>query len=162
MGASGCAAVGVVTEGVDVEATLGVRVVARDVKGDGGGVGLGGLLESDGSGNLGVTSEDSDWRHRPWSARTQLSIDKATAARTQQESSQESIPRGVVPSSYKDEDPTGWCGLLPIKVDLESDHPRENRRKCAHSNGNSAPPMQERKHKRRSGVFKLTGFDHFD
>lgn len=73
MGASGCAAVGVVTEGVDVEATLGVRVVARDVKGDGGGVGLGGLLESDGSGNLGVTSEDSDWRH----TRTMVSTNSA-------------------------------------------------------------------------------------
>jgi hypothetical protein len=39
------AAVGVVTELVDVEATLSVGIVARDVVGDGGGAGLGALLE---------------------------------------------------------------------------------------------------------------------
>ena len=54
------AAVGVVTEGVDVEATLSVGVVAGEVPADGGRVGLGSLLESDGAGDLGVTSENSD------------------------------------------------------------------------------------------------------
>lgn len=60
MRAGGGAAVGVVAEGVDVEATLGVGVVAGEIPGDGGRVGLGGLLEGDGSGNLRVTPENSD------------------------------------------------------------------------------------------------------
>lgn len=55
------AAVGVVTELVDVERTLSVGVVAGDVPGDGGGGVLGGLLEGDGTVDLGVTTEDSDW-----------------------------------------------------------------------------------------------------
>lgn len=54
------AAVGVVTEGVDVEAALGVGVVAGDVVGDGSGSGLGLLLEDNGSGDLSVTTEDSN------------------------------------------------------------------------------------------------------
>lgn len=58
--AGGGAAVGVVTKGVDVEAALGVGVVASDVVGDGGGRGLGLLLEDDGTGDLGVTTEDGN------------------------------------------------------------------------------------------------------
>lgn len=54
------AAVGVVTELVNVESTLSVGVVARDVPGDGGGSALGGLVERDGTGDLGVTPENSD------------------------------------------------------------------------------------------------------
>ena len=54
------AAVGVVTKGVDMEATLGVGVVALDVPGDGGGRVLVGLLEGDGARDLGVTTEDAD------------------------------------------------------------------------------------------------------
>ena len=54
------AAVGVVTEGVDVEATLGVGVVAGDVVGDGGGSGLGLLLEDHGALDVRVTTENSD------------------------------------------------------------------------------------------------------
>jgi hypothetical protein len=57
---SGGAAVGVVTELVDVEATLGVGVVALDVPGDGGGSVLVGLLEGDSAGDLGVTTDDSN------------------------------------------------------------------------------------------------------
>lgn len=60
MGTSGGAAVGVVTELVDVETTLGVGVVAGDVPGDGGGGVLVGLLEGDGAGDLRVTTEDSN------------------------------------------------------------------------------------------------------
>jgi len=56
----GSAAVGVVTELVDVHATLGARVVAGDVPRDGGGGGLGGLLERDGSLDVRVSSEDGD------------------------------------------------------------------------------------------------------
>lgn len=55
------AAVGVVTEGVDVHATLGVRVVARDVPGDLGRGGLLGLLKGDSAGDLGVTTDDADY-----------------------------------------------------------------------------------------------------
>lgn len=55
------AAVGVVTELVDVESTLSVGVVAEDVPRDSGGSVLGGLLKGDGTVDLGVTTEDSDW-----------------------------------------------------------------------------------------------------
>lgn len=55
------AAVGVVTKGVDVEASLGVGVVAGDVPGDGGGRRLGRLLKHNGAGDLGVSTEDSDY-----------------------------------------------------------------------------------------------------
>lgn len=65
------AAVGVVAKGVDVEAALGVGVVAGDVPGDGGGRVLVGLLEGNGAGDLGVTTENgycwnrvSQWSHK--------------------------------------------------------------------------------------------------
>lgn len=58
--ASRGAAVGVVTKGVDVHATLGVGVVAGDIPRDSGGGRLGGLLEGHGSGDLGVTTDDTD------------------------------------------------------------------------------------------------------
>lgn len=60
----GGAAVGVVTELVDVHTTLGVGVVAGDVPRDGGRGGFVGLLESDSAGDLGVTTENSDWTSR--------------------------------------------------------------------------------------------------
>lgn len=60
MRTSGGAAVGVVTELVDMEATLGVGVVALDVPRDSGGRVLVGLLEGDSAGDLGVTTEDSN------------------------------------------------------------------------------------------------------
>ena len=74
MRTSGCATVGVVTKGVDVEATLGVGVVAGQVPADGGRVGLGSLLEGNGAGDLRVTSENSDCSIRPWSALSRLHI----------------------------------------------------------------------------------------
>lgn len=60
--ASGGAAVGVVTELVNVESTLSVGVVAGNVPGDGGRGTLGSLLEGDGAGDLSVTTEDSNWK----------------------------------------------------------------------------------------------------
>ena len=54
------AAVGVVTESVDVHATLSVGVIAGDVPGDLGLGGLGGLLEGDGALDVGVTTDNSD------------------------------------------------------------------------------------------------------
>ena len=54
------AAVGVVTEGVDVHAALGVGIVAGDVPGDGRGRGLGVLGEGDGALDGGVTAENCD------------------------------------------------------------------------------------------------------
>lgn len=60
MGAGGCAAVGVVTELVDVHATLGVCIVAVDLVGDGGRRRVVGLFEGDGSVDFGVTAEDCD------------------------------------------------------------------------------------------------------
>lgn len=56
----GCAAVGVVTELVDVHATLSVGVVAVDLVGDGGWGRVVGLVEGDGSVDFGVTAEDCD------------------------------------------------------------------------------------------------------
>jgi hypothetical protein len=43
-----------------VEATLCVGVVAGDVPRDGGGLRLRGLLEGDGAGDLGVTTDNSN------------------------------------------------------------------------------------------------------
>lgn len=60
MRAGAGAAVGVVAEGVDVHAALGVGVVAGDVPADGRLGGLGGLLEGDGALDVGVTTDDSD------------------------------------------------------------------------------------------------------
>lgn len=60
MRASGGAAVGVVTELVNVESTLSVGVVAGDVPGDGGRGTLGSLIEGDSAGDLSVTTEDSN------------------------------------------------------------------------------------------------------
>lgn len=54
------AAVGVVTESVDVHAALGVGIVARDVPGDLSLSRLGGLLEGDGALDVGVATDDSD------------------------------------------------------------------------------------------------------
>lgn len=62
MGTSGGAAVGVVTELVDVEATLSVGVVAGDVPGDAGRGTLVLLLEGDGARDLGVSADNSNWR----------------------------------------------------------------------------------------------------
>ena len=60
VGTGGGAAVGVVTELVDVESTLGVGVVASDVPRDVGSGALASLLEGNGAGDLRVTAEDSN------------------------------------------------------------------------------------------------------
>lgn len=62
--ASGSASVGVITEGVDVESSFGVGIVTSDVPGDGGGSRLGLLLEDDGAGDLGVTTENAHCEDR--------------------------------------------------------------------------------------------------
>jgi len=58
--AGGSAAVGVVTELVNVHSTLGVRIIAPDVVGDNGGGGLGLLGESHSTGDSGVTTESGN------------------------------------------------------------------------------------------------------
>jgi len=60
MRTSAGAAVGVVTELVDMHATLGTGIVVLDVPSDSGGRGLGGLLEGHLAGDLGVSSEDGN------------------------------------------------------------------------------------------------------
>lgn len=60
MRAGAGAAVGVITELVDVHATLGRGVVASDVVRDGRGRRLGRLLKGDGPADLGVSAEDCD------------------------------------------------------------------------------------------------------
>lgn len=57
MRTSGCAAIGVVTKLMDVHATLSVGIVAGDVPSNGCGGVFGFLLEGDGTGDLGVTSD---------------------------------------------------------------------------------------------------------
>lgn len=75
MGTSGRAAVGVVTEGVDVHAAFGTGVVAGDVPCDGGWGRLGGLLERDGSRDLGVSSDGGNCVARAiWSARMRANL----------------------------------------------------------------------------------------
>jgi hypothetical protein len=64
VGTSRGAAVGVVTELVNVESTLSVGVVAGDVPGDSGGGTLVSLLEGNGTGDLSVTTEDSNCKER--------------------------------------------------------------------------------------------------
>ncbi len=54
------AAVGVVAESVDVEAALGVGIVAGDVPADLGWGRLGLLLQDDGARDLGVTTNDGN------------------------------------------------------------------------------------------------------
>ena len=56
------AAVGVVTKGVDVHATLSTGVVASDVPGDFCGGGLRILLKDNGALDVGVTPEYANWR----------------------------------------------------------------------------------------------------
>lgn len=66
----GGAAVGVVTKLVNVHASLSVGIIARNVPGNGGWGGLALLLESDGSGDLGVTTDGCNCGGRStWSAR---------------------------------------------------------------------------------------------
>lgn len=60
VGAGGSAAVGVVTKLVNVESTLSVGLVTSDVVSDSDGSGLGLLLESDSTGDLGISSKNSD------------------------------------------------------------------------------------------------------
>ena len=60
VGACRCAAIGVVTELVDVHATLSIGVVAGNVVGDGGGGGFVRLFEGHLARDLGVSSEDGD------------------------------------------------------------------------------------------------------
>jgi hypothetical protein len=60
VGTSGGAAVGVVTELVNVETTLSVGVVAGDVPRNGGRGSLVSLLEGDGAGDLGVSADNSN------------------------------------------------------------------------------------------------------
>ena len=62
VGAGGSAAVGVVTKGVDVETSQGVGIVSGDLPRDNGGLGFGGLLESNDTGDLLVSSENCNCR----------------------------------------------------------------------------------------------------
>lgn len=55
------ASVGVVAKGMDVHTTLSVGVMTGDVPCNGGVGRLGGLLEDNGTGDLGVTTEYSDY-----------------------------------------------------------------------------------------------------
>lgn len=82
--ASGCAAVGVVTEGVDMHATLGVGIVAGDVPANGGQGVLGLLLEGDGALDVGVTTNDSNYPSPNSSAMVrQLAATQQQATRAQ-------------------------------------------------------------------------------
>ena len=63
MRASGCAAVCVVTELVDVHASLGVGIVATDVPCYISWGRLGGLFEGDGALDVRVTSQNSNWTY---------------------------------------------------------------------------------------------------
>ena len=70
VGPGGCAAVGIISELMDVEATLGIGVVASDIPCNGGWGRLGRLLEGNGSRNLGVTSDGCNYNaQNTWLAR---------------------------------------------------------------------------------------------
>lgn len=62
--ASGRAAVRVVAKGVDVDTSLSVGIVAREIPRDGGRAGLRGLLEGHDALDVGVTTEDGNYGQR--------------------------------------------------------------------------------------------------
>jgi hypothetical protein len=64
VGTSGCAAVGVVTELMNVHATLSIGIVASYIPCDGGWGGFRGLLEGNSSGNLRVPPDGSNYNRR--------------------------------------------------------------------------------------------------
>ncbi len=76
MWASGSAAVGIVTELVDVDATLSIGIVASDVPCDGSWGGLGFLFEGNGAGDLGVTSNCCNYKRENRVSIGQQKIDK--------------------------------------------------------------------------------------
>jgi len=63
-----CATVGVVTVGVNMHTTLSIGIISSNVPCDGGVARLVGLLESDGSSDLGVTAEECNCMLKEWSA----------------------------------------------------------------------------------------------
>ena len=58
---SRCAAIGIVAELMDVHAALSVGIITSDIPCDSGWGGLGDLLECNGSGDLGVSSDGSNY-----------------------------------------------------------------------------------------------------
>lgn len=70
VGSGGCAAIGIVTELMDMHATLSIGVVASDVPCDRGRRGFGLLLKGDRPGDLRVTSHGCNYhRQSTWLAR---------------------------------------------------------------------------------------------
>ena len=65
MRTSRCASIGVVSELVDMHATLGIGIIASDVVGDCGVLMFGSLLKGDGTLDFRVSSDDSDYREKP-------------------------------------------------------------------------------------------------
>lgn len=61
MRTSGCASVGVITKCMDVHAALGIGIVTGDVPCDRSRGGFVILFESDGSGDLGVSTDGSNY-----------------------------------------------------------------------------------------------------
>lgn len=64
------ATIGVVTECMNVHAALSIGIVAVNLPCDGGWAGFGGLLEGDGTSDLGVTTEDGNCAGEYLSARS--------------------------------------------------------------------------------------------
>lgn len=114
MRAGGGAAVGVVTKGVDVHATLGIGIMASDVPGDGSGTVLGLLLEDNGAGDLGVTTDDSNYTSPVLATAcpgTKAPLHRAAPAGSSQPSSQGfENPSGQIkcPSRLSDLAQLGW------------------------------------------------------
>lgn len=61
MWSSGSAAVGVITKLMNVHSSLRIGIVAGDVVLNGGRVRIGGLLEDNSAGDLGVTTQNSHY-----------------------------------------------------------------------------------------------------
>lgn len=58
------AAVGIVSELVNVDSSFGRRIITGDIIGDGGRRGFGSLLKIDGAADLGVTTENCDCKRK--------------------------------------------------------------------------------------------------
>jgi hypothetical protein len=121
---SGCAAVGVVTELVDVHATLRIGIVAGDVPRDSGGGRLGGLLKGNGAGDLRVTSNECNCGGSKSSAgglRLSQGAHPGVCASWEETCSAPPLARKLGIAGYKWQKGRRWLSDLPALTILEFD-----------------------------------------
>lgn len=126
VGTGGCAAVGVVTELVDVHATLGVCIVAVDLVGDGGRGRVVGLFEGDGSVDFGVPAEDCDCVMKRWMSVNDIDLRHGMTRvqwfgeRQLDQTATVVTMEFAVSGERADSRPTSGCGVLATGVAIDS------------------------------------------